>query len=49
MQKAGHDGKVNDVKWNRTTDVLYSCSDDRYITEWAVETQEIKWLVLRMT
>lgn len=40
--KAGHDGKVNDVKWNRTTDVLYSCSDDRYITEWAVETQEIK-------
>ena len=49
LQKDGHDDKVNDVKWNKTTDLLYSCSDDKYITEWEVETQEIKWFVLEKT
>ena len=40
--KDGHDDRVNDVKWSRTTDLLYSCSVDKYITEWEVERQEIK-------
>lgn len=40
--KGGHDDKVNDLNWNKKTDLLYSCSDDRYITEWAVESQEVK-------
>ncbi|XP_028392907.1 WD repeat-containing protein 43-like [Dendronephthya gigantea] len=40
--KDGHDNKVNDIKWNRTTDLLYSCSDDRYITEWTVDAPEKK-------
>lgn len=45
FQEGGHDDKVNDLKWNKKTDLLYSCSDDRHITEWSVESQEIKWSV----
>lgn len=40
--KGGHDDRVNDLNWNKKTDLLYSCSDDRHITEWSVESQEVK-------
>ena len=46
FQKGGHDDKVNDLNWNKRTDLLYSCSDDRHITEWSVALQEVKWFVI---
>ncbi|XP_046863644.1 WD repeat-containing protein 43-like [Xenia sp. Carnegie-2017] len=40
--KEGHVDRVNDVKFHRTSNFIYSCSSDRYIAEWDMETKEIK-------
>ncbi|XP_046859351.1 WD repeat-containing protein 43-like [Xenia sp. Carnegie-2017] len=40
--KEGHVDRVNDVKFHRTSNFIYSCSSDRYIAEWDMETEEIK-------
>uniref|UniRef100_A0A8D0BCR8 WD repeat domain 43 n=2 Tax=Salvator merianae TaxID=96440 RepID=A0A8D0BCR8_SALMN len=38
----GHDNKINCVRWHQDNGCLYSCSDDKHIVEWNVETCKVK-------
>ncbi|XP_068752462.1 WD repeat-containing protein 43-like isoform X2 [Montipora capricornis] len=37
-----HDGRVNDLCWSEDNKTLYSCSNDKHITEWNTEVSEVK-------
>ncbi|XP_005322546.2 WD repeat-containing protein 43 [Ictidomys tridecemlineatus] len=38
----GHDNRINCVQWHEDSGCLYSCSDDKYIVEWNVQTCKVK-------
>ncbi|XP_020010134.1 WD repeat-containing protein 43 [Castor canadensis] len=38
----GHDNRVNCIQWHQYSGCLYSCSDDKYIVEWNLETCKVK-------
>ncbi|XP_064412651.1 WD repeat-containing protein 43 [Latimeria chalumnae] len=37
-----HDSRVNCVRWHQNNGCLYSCSDDKHIAEWDVQTGKVK-------
>lgn len=43
--EGGHDSRVNDVCWSEDDSTLYSCSNDKHITEWNTENgqRRSKW------
>ena len=43
FQEGGHDNRVNDVCWSEDDSTLYSCSNDKHITEWDTENGQRKW------
>ncbi|MBZ3879134.1 WD repeat-containing protein 43 [Sciurus carolinensis] len=38
----GHDNRINCIQWHQDSGCLYSCSDDKYIVEWNVQTCKVK-------
>ncbi|KAG8123367.1 putative WD repeat domain 43 protein [Naja naja] len=38
----GHDNKINCIRWHQDNGCLYSCSDDKHIVEWNVQTCKVK-------
>ncbi|KAI2522901.1 WDR43 isoform 5, partial [Pan troglodytes] len=38
----GHDNRVNCIQWHQDSGCLYSCSDDKHIVEWNVQTCKVK-------
>lgn len=43
LKEGGHDNRVNDLCWSEDDSTLYSCSNDKHITEWNTEKGERKW------
>ncbi|XP_078345072.1 WD repeat-containing protein 43-like isoform X2 [Oculina patagonica] len=43
--EGGHDNRVNDLCWSEDDSTLYSCSNDKHITEWNTENgqRKCKW------
>lgn len=43
--EGGHDCRINDVCWSEDDSTLYSCSNDKHITEWNTENgrRKCKW------
>ncbi|KAJ7373195.1 WD repeat-containing protein 43 [Desmophyllum pertusum] len=43
--EGGHDSRVNDLCWSQDDNTLYSCSNDKHITEWNTENgqRKCKW------
>ncbi|KAJ7340982.1 hypothetical protein JRQ81_004298 [Phrynocephalus forsythii] len=39
---SGHDSKINCVRWHQFNSCLYSCSDDKQIVEWNIQTCKVK-------
>ncbi|KAK7806194.1 hypothetical protein U0070_017534, partial [Myodes glareolus] len=40
----GHENRVNCIQWHPENDCIYSCSDDKYIVEWSIQTCKVnKW------
>lgn len=40
--EGAHNSRVNDVCWSADDNTLYSCSNDKHITEWNTETGQTK-------
>uniref|UniRef100_A0A8C5KUA6 WD repeat-containing protein 43 n=1 Tax=Jaculus jaculus TaxID=51337 RepID=A0A8C5KUA6_JACJA len=38
----GHENRVNCIQWHQDNGCLYSCSDDKYIVEWNIQTCKVK-------
>ncbi|CAO2604195.1 WD repeat-containing protein 43 [Lemmus lemmus] len=38
----GHENRVNCIQWHPENDCIYSCSDDKYIVEWSIQTCKVK-------
>ncbi|XP_006990765.1 WD repeat-containing protein 43 [Peromyscus maniculatus bairdii] len=38
----GHENRVNCIQWHQDNDCIYSCSDDKYIVEWSIQTCKVK-------
>ena len=43
LKEGGHDNRVNDLCWSEDDSTLYSCSNDKHITEWNTESGQRKW------
>uniref|UniRef100_A0A5F9D081 WD repeat-containing protein 43 n=1 Tax=Oryctolagus cuniculus TaxID=9986 RepID=A0A5F9D081_RABIT len=42
LTSGGHDNRVNCIQWHQDSGCLYSCSDDKHIVEWNVQTCKVK-------
>jgi len=40
--EGGHDNRVNDLCWSEDDSTLYSCSNDKHVTEWNTENGQRK-------
>ena len=45
LQEGGHDAQVNDLCWCENDKILYTCSNDKHITEWDTKDCEVKRFV----
>ena len=45
LQEGGHDAQVNDLCWSENDKILYTCSNDKHITEWDTKDCEVKRFV----
>lgn len=43
LKEGGHESRVNDLCWSGDDSTLYSCSNDKHITEWNTENGKQKW------
>ena len=43
LKEGGHDSRVNDLCWSDDDGTLFSCSNDKHITEWNIENGQRKW------
>ena len=43
LKEGGHDSRVNDLCWRDDDGTLFSCSNDKHITEWNTENGHRKW------
>ena len=49
LKEGGHDSRVNDLCWSDDDGTLFSCSNDKHITEWNTENGQRKWWVFILT
>ncbi|GAB1289518.1 WD repeat-containing protein 43 [Apodemus speciosus] len=42
LTSGGHENRVNCIQWHQDNGCMYSCSDDKYIVEWSIQTCKVK-------